>query len=119
MNGWLSVPRLTPKRVWFALAVAVVTDGLQLVPTNWLLVAQVLDVIAMLLISRAIGFHPLLLPTFVLELVPLADMLPTWVACTSAVIMFRRGELKSRPVDIPPPVITPHPPSPPPPLQLK
>ena len=31
-----------------------------------------------LVVIPAIGFHPLLLPTFVLELIPMADMLPTW-----------------------------------------
>jgi hypothetical protein len=44
----------------------------------------------MVLTSAAIGFHMLLLPTFVIELVPVADMLPTWTGCTAAVVMLRK-----------------------------
>jgi hypothetical protein len=40
-------------------------------------------------ISRLIGFHPLLLPTFVLEFVPLTDMLPTWTGCVALVMVWR------------------------------
>jgi hypothetical protein len=35
---------------------------------------------------RLIGFHPLLLPTSVLEFLPLADMLPTWTGCVAIVV---------------------------------
>ena len=35
----------------------------------------------MILTSWVIGFHFLLLPTFVIELVPVLDDLPTWTAC--------------------------------------
>jgi hypothetical protein len=46
-------------------------------PLGWAGADEILDVAAMILIWRAIGFHPLLLPIFVLELLPLTDMLPT------------------------------------------
>ena len=42
------------------------------------------------LTCAALGFHMLLLPTFVIELVPVADMLPTWTGCTAAVVMLRK-----------------------------
>src|SRR5439155_847125 len=73
------VPVLTRARILSAYGVAGATDILQLVlgPVGWTMVDEVLDVAAMLVISRLIGFHALLLPTFVLELVPLADLLPT------------------------------------------
>ena len=40
--------------------------------------------------SRLIGFHPLLLPTFVIEFVPVADLLPTWTGCAALVVALRR-----------------------------
>ena len=88
----LAVPVLTRRRIWFALGVAAVTDFIQLAlgPVGWLWVDQGLDVLAMLLTSAALGFHMLLLPTFVIEFFPLADMLPTWTACAAAVIMLRK-----------------------------
>jgi hypothetical protein len=89
---WFVVPVLTRKRIWFAFTVAVVTDSVQLFlgPLGWAFVDEGLDVMAMVLTAAAIGFHMLLLPTFVIELVPLADMLPTWTGCTAAVVMLRR-----------------------------
>jgi hypothetical protein len=83
---------LTRRRIWFAFGVAVVTDTIQigLGPAGGIVINQVLDVLAMVLISRAVGFHPLLLPTFVIEFFPIVDMLPTWTGCTAAVVMLRR-----------------------------
>jgi hypothetical protein len=48
-------------------------------------------VIAGIAISGTIGFHPLLLPTFVLELLPVADLLPTWTGCVALVLLLRRS----------------------------
>jgi hypothetical protein len=90
-------PTLTKGRMWFAFAVALVTDALQLGlgPLGWVFIDEGMDVIAMLLISWAIGFHMLLLPTFLIEFIPGPDMLPTWTACTTAVIMLRKKAQKS------------------------
>jgi len=86
------VPDLTRARILSAYAAAAVTDIVQLVlgPAGWVMADEVLDVAAMLMISRLIGFHPLLLPTLVLELVPLADLLPTWTAAVALVVALRR-----------------------------
>lgn len=46
----------------------------------------------MVVIVRTIGFHVLLLPTFALEFLPLAGMLPTWTGCTIAVIALRKNQ---------------------------
>lgn len=85
-------PTLTRGRIFFAFAVAVVTDAIQfsLGPFGWVFVDQGLDVLAMVLISPAIGFHTLLLPTFIIKLIPGPDMLPTWTGCTAAVVMLRK-----------------------------
>src|SRR5262245_31995315 len=38
------------------------------------------------------GLHPLLLPTFLVELLPITDMLPTWTGCVALVIGQRRPQ---------------------------
>jgi len=87
-----ATPVLTRTRVRSAYAVAVAADALQFVlgPFGWAFADQALDVVAMIAISWLIGFHPLLLPTFALELLPIADELPTWTACVALVVMLRR-----------------------------
>ena len=90
---------LSQTRVRSAYAAAVVTDLLQVAlgPLGWILADEILDVVAMIVITRLIGFHPLLLPTFVLELVPVADLLPTWTGCVALVMMLRRKQSASAP----------------------
>ncbi len=92
---------LTRKRIIAAYAVAVATDVLQLVlgPVGWMLPDETLDVAAMIATSWLVGFHPLLLPTLVLELFPVADLLPTWTGCVALVIAIR----KRQQIDPPPP----------------
>ena len=85
-------PPLTPARVRSAYAIAVVTDAVQLMlgPFGWAFADEILDVFAMVAISRAIGFHALLLPTFIIEFIPMADMLPTWTGSVALVLTLRR-----------------------------
>ena len=94
-------PRVTRKDVHLAYAVAVTTDVAQFLfgPFGWAGFDQILDAVAMVVVSRLIGFHPLLLPTFVLEFVPFTDMLPTWTGCVAIVVALRTRQ-QSR---IPPP----------------
>jgi hypothetical protein len=97
------VPLLTRTRIVLALAIAIAADGLQLLlvllgPLGWTLADQVIDVVAMALTMWILGFHILLLPTFVVELIPVIDDLPTWTACVAAVIALRRrGQLATLP----------------------
>ena len=102
INSLFRAPALTRGRMILALAVAVAADGLQLLlgPVGWAFADQAIDCVAMVLVSRIIGFHILLLPTFVVELVPLLEDLPTWTACTAAVIALRKREQNNPP---PPP----------------
>src|SRR5215831_13958541 len=85
-------PLLTQPRIRGAYAVALATDALQFVlgPFGWVFADEILDVVAALAVSRLIGFHPLLLPTFVIEIVPVADLLPTWTGCVAIVVAMRR-----------------------------
>lgn len=106
---WFRVPPITGARIFFALVIAVAADGVQLItgPLGWAGLDQLIDLITMLLISRLIGFHWLLLPTFALELVPLMDDLPTWTACTLAVIAIRKREQRKAPAPPPLPAVKP------------
>jgi hypothetical protein len=94
LNSLFRVPPLTRPRMILAMAIAVAADGLQLLlgPFGWVFADQGIDCVAMVLVSRVIGFHILLLPTFVVELIPVLDDLPTWTACTAAVIALRKRE---------------------------
>jgi hypothetical protein len=85
---------LSSRRIRGAYAIAVTTDVLQWVlgPFGWAFADEALDVVTMILTWRLLGFHPLLLPTFVLELLPVADMLPTWTGCVAIVIALRKRE---------------------------
>jgi hypothetical protein len=95
-------PTLTTFRVRAAYSVAITTDVLQFIlgPIGWVGADELLDVIAAGTMLRLLGFHPLLLPTFMLEFLPLTDMLPTWTACVAMVISSRRNRMAA---DEPPP----------------
>jgi hypothetical protein len=105
-NPFVARP-LTKGRIALALAIAGVTDAVQigLGPLGWTFLDEFMDVIAMFLISLILGFHPLLLPTFVVEIFPLVDMLPTWTGCVGAVILLRKGlgSTPANPAPEPPP----------------
>jgi len=105
LNNLFRPARLTRGRMAFALIVAVASDALQVAlgPLGWFGVDQVIDVIAMVLTTLAIGFHVLLLPTFVIEFIPLMDMLPTWTGCVVAVLALRKREQSNL---TPPPIVS-------------
>ena len=92
-------PALTRHRVRLAFAVAVTADALQLLlgPPGWAFADEILDVAAMIVTSRVIGFHPLLLPTFALELLPMTDLLPTWTGCVALVVALRKRQQAQTP----------------------
>lgn len=94
---------LTHTRLALAIGVAVISDGIQFAagPLGWVGFVQVVDVVAMIITSLLLGFHPLLLPTFVMELVPGITMLPTWTGCVGAVILLRKRSQAATP-----PVVT-------------
>ena len=90
----LQPPPLTPTRSRLAFGIALATDILQIAlgPVGWAFADEILDAIAGVVLWRLLGFHPLLLPTFVLELVPVADLLPTWTGCVGLVVALRRRQ---------------------------
>ena len=99
MANFIQTPILTRRRIWLAFTVAIVADGLQLLlgPLGWTLLDEVIDVLAMVLITLLIGFHPLFLPTFLVEFIPVVDMLPTWIGCVAVVVALRRKQQQATP----------------------
>jgi hypothetical protein len=94
LTGRMTAPKLTRGRMAAAMTIACVADVLQiaLLPIAWTFAQSAVDVVAMLLAMWVIGFHLLLLPTFILEFIPGVDILPTWTACMIAVIALRKRE---------------------------
>jgi hypothetical protein len=92
-----------------ALLVAVGADVLQFClglfgPLEWVFIDPAIDLVAAVLTSWLLGFHLLLLPTFVVKLVPLAEELPSWTACVMAVVVLRKraqGRALAPPVTAP------------------
>jgi hypothetical protein len=91
---------LTSGRIAAAFAVAVVADFIQL-PLNilfftgWLAIPAEMAVFAVdgaafAVLSATLGFHWALLPTFFVELVPVADALPTWTMSVAFVVWQRK-----------------------------
>lgn len=99
MNNPFRARTVSRLRMVTTLLLAAGLDGLQLAlgPLGWTFLDEVLDVIGLVVFSLLLGFHPLLLPTFVVELFPLVDMLPTWTGCVGAVVMWRRSKSVPQP----------------------
>jgi hypothetical protein len=85
---------LTPRRVAFARVLAMLVDLAQIVllpaffPGVASPVNSVIDVATAVAMIAIVGWHWAFLPTFLLELVPLVDLVPTW---TAAVFIATRG----------------------------
>jgi hypothetical protein len=102
LTGRLTAPKLTRQRIVLALLVALAADALQIPFQLTPPVPEIIDVIAAVSTFWLLGFHLLLLPTFVVEFIPVADMLPTWTACVAAVIALRKREQNA---SLPPPTV--------------
>lgn len=92
LNLRFPAPPLNRRRIILALLVAMAADASQLLlgPLGWALADQIIDVAAMLLTIWLLGFQLLLLPTFIIEFIPVADLLPTWTGCVIAVIVLHK-----------------------------
>ena len=97
-------PVLTSQRVRLAYGIAMATDAAQFLlgPLGWAGADEVLDLAATILIWRVLGFHPLLLPTFVVEFRPVTDVLPTWTGCVALVVALRKRQQALSPEPPPP-----------------
>jgi hypothetical protein len=101
--------KLTRLRIGLAFLVAIIADGLQLLlgPLGWAFFDEIIDLVTMILVTVLLGFHVLFLPTFVAEIIPVIDMLPTWTGCVALVVTLRRKQQAANP---PPPQIEASPP---------
>jgi hypothetical protein len=92
--------RPTAARITFAFIIAGIADVLQL-PLNLAFASGLLavpaeiaiiivDVIAFTATTFLLGFHWLLIPSALVEFFPGIDLLPTWLACVSAVVWSTR-----------------------------
>jgi hypothetical protein len=86
----MNLPRRRVRAAWI---VALLADAIQIVllPFTGTLSTwgdKPLDVAVMLVLWRLIGWHWVLLPTFLIELFPYVDIAPTW---TLAVWLATRG----------------------------
>lgn len=99
LTARLPAPKLTNKRIFAAITVALIADALQilLLPLAWTFSESAVDVTAMLLVMWLIGFHFLLLPTFAIEFIPVMDSFPTWTACVITVIFLHRKQPPPKP----------------------
>ncbi len=95
---------LTPAQIRAARLVAASADLLQIVllpaflPGSASPAADVIDVAVALVMLRLIGWHWAFLPTFLVELFPLVDLVPTW---TAAVFLVTRGAaVPAAPMDV-------------------
>lgn len=93
-------PVLTPRRVWIARSLAVAVDLAQVLflPTELTPFNNGLDLAAAIAMVSLVGWHWAFLPTFLAELVPFVDLVPTW---TLAVLIATRG----RAAPVPPTVV--------------
>jgi len=106
LTGRSAGPALTSRRIALAVALAVLADVLQLalVPFSWVFTQQIIDLMAMGMTIGLLGFHFLLLPTLVIEFIPVVGALPTWTGCVLAVIALRKRA--ERHANSLPPIIT-------------
>src|ERR1700677_2169480 len=96
------IPGITRKRILIAYGVAIVADliefpiaALELTMIGApvaMFFSFVLDVFVFGILTFLLGFHWLFLPSFLVEVVPGLDMLPTWVGCVFFVVRQRKKE---------------------------
>ena len=95
-------PPLTPRRIWIARALAVLVDLAQvaLLPAELTPLNNAIDVVTAAVMVALVGWHWAFLPTFLVELVPFVDLVPSW---TLAVVIATRGRSAVPPAALPPP----------------
>lgn len=115
----MHTPKLSKQRIAAAFAVAIIADAIQFpitaatmtgvlaVPGEGadLLVDSVMTVVT----SSLLGFHWILLPSFVFEAIPGFDLFPTWTGCV-AYVVWRRKKQQDAPtivdvVEVRPPLL--------------
>jgi hypothetical protein len=99
--------KLTKQRIAAAFTVAVIADVIQFPITAATMTGVLavpgegadllIDSIMTVVTSSLLGFHWILLPSFVFEAIPGFDLFPTWTGCV-AYVVWRRNKQAARPV---------------------
>jgi hypothetical protein len=82
------------KRIWLARAVAVAADVVQIAAFPATVQGAMsplddgLDLVVAVILTVLVGWHIAFLPSFIVKLVPVVDLAPTW---TIAVLVATRG----------------------------
>ncbi|HEX4123364.1 MAG TPA: hypothetical protein VHY37_01455 [Tepidisphaeraceae bacterium] len=83
----ISPPTVPPRarwRIWLARAIAVAADILEIaifpafIPGAASPVTDVVDIAVAILLTVLVGWHVAFVPSFVIKLLPFADLAPTW-----------------------------------------
>jgi hypothetical protein len=75
---------LSPRRIWLARGVAIAADAIQIaiLPASvWGAaspVDDVFDVVVAGILTLLVGWHIAFVPSFIVKLLPVADLAPTW-----------------------------------------
>ena len=91
--------RPSRRRVWAARILALVADGTQIALLPLVLggavspLNDVIDIVMAVALTGLIGFHWAFLPTFIAEILPFVDLVPSW---TLAVFFATRGQGRRR-----------------------
>ena len=90
---------ITPSRVHAAWTVAILADALQvgLLPITGTLSTWFggpLDLLAMVILWRLLGWHWALAPSFVFEFLPIVEVAPTWTLATWIILRKRKAVSK-------------------------
>jgi hypothetical protein len=103
-------PVLTKERIKLAYAIAIIADVLEFPITGAEMTilgapggeaaASFLDCVVMVAMTKLLGFHWVFVPSFLVEIVPGLDLLPTWVGCVAFVVWQRKKD-QAQPAPLP------------------
>ena len=109
---------LSSRRIQIAFAVAIIADVLQFpvtaVTATGLLAIPgeladlLVDGVAMVVISRQLGFHWVLLPSLFVEVIPGLDLIPTWTGAVAFLVWQRNKQPAAITSPTPRPVASTH-----------
>lgn len=98
----MSKPKITKQKIAVAFTAAVIADAIQFPITAATMTGVLaipgegadllIDSIMTVLTSSLLGFHWILLPSFVFEAIPGFDLFPTWTGCVAYVVWRRKKD---------------------------
>jgi hypothetical protein len=91
--------RISPTRIWLARGIAVAADALQIAifPASaegvFSPITDGLDAAVAIILTLLVGWHIAFLPSFIIKILPFADLAPTW---TIAIIIATTGKARNK-----------------------